>query len=619
MGTTLRNTFSAPLILAFIFGPNTALAAAAASATSAELEGLWKAKKRFGPDARGVLLLQRNGAAFTADMSGRTMPVRTDKGELAFDLPDGQGGFRGKLQNGGILGHWFRPETPVSRWRYASPVVLKPDGANRWSGNVAPLEEEFTFFLLLQNRPDGSLGAVLRNPEFDYGGQQRIERLIRDGNALKLIGKRGEKEQEVAVGTYDAENQVFTLLFADRGGSYDFKREGDESDFYPRGKNPGRYSYRPPPVRDEGWPIGTLDDANVDRAGLEKFIQKIIDMPMDSEDAAQIHGVLVARHGKLVLEEYFHGEHRDKLHDTRSASKSLTAILVGAAIQAGAPLRLSSPVYEVMNGGAFPEKLEAQKRAMTLEHLLTMSSGYFCDDTNNDAPGNEETMSNQTDEPDFYKYTLKVPMATTPGENSVYCSASPNLALGMVDRATGELPLYAFDRLIGGPMKFNRYGWQLDPAGHAYGGGGIRVLPRDFMKLGQLLLNGGTWDGRTILSREFVAQAIAPLYHLRNLTYGYLWWGEDFPYKDRTVRASMALGAGGQAITVIPALDLVIAIYSGNYSSRVVQDITHHYVPRFILPAVREQGDDKNAPVIEREYKSPHGRSTDGSRVSGTK
>ena len=76
---------------------------------------------------------------------------------------------------------------------------------------------------------------------------------------------------------------------------------------------------------------------------MERFIQKLLDMPMDSTDALQIHGVLIARHGKLVLEEYFHGEHRDKLHETRSAAKSVTAVLVGAAMQAGAPLKLSSP------------------------------------------------------------------------------------------------------------------------------------------------------------------------------------------------------------------------------------------------------------------------------------
>ncbi len=172
---------------------------------------------------------------------------------------------------------------------------------------------------------------------------------------------------------------------------------------------------RPPPGRDDGWPTSTLDAQNIDRAAMERFIQKIVDMPMDSADAPQIHGVLIARHGKLVLEEYFHGEHRDKPHMTRSASKSVAAVLVGAAIQAGAPLKLSSPVYEVMNGGKFPPDLEPQKRTMTLEHLLTMSSGYFCDDNNDDAPGNEETMWDQTDEPDFYRYTHESPDGDTAG------------------------------------------------------------------------------------------------------------------------------------------------------------------------------------------------------------
>ncbi len=82
----------------------------------------------------------------------------------------------------------------------------------------------------------------------------------------------------------------------------------------------------------------------IDRAAIEKLIQSLIDTPIDSIHAAEDHGVLIARHGKLVLEEYFHGEHRDKLHETRSAAKSLTATLLGAAIEAGAPLDTSTPV-----------------------------------------------------------------------------------------------------------------------------------------------------------------------------------------------------------------------------------------------------------------------------------
>lgn len=593
--------------------------AAASAATVNELVGLWKAQRWFGPDTHGPLIVQRSGATFSADMLGRILPVHMDGGELAFDLPNGQGRFRGKLQgNGDFLGHWFRPGTLVNSGESVLRVLLKADGANRWRGDVAQSQDEFTFYLLLRERPDGSLSAVLRNPERDVGTQIGVERLTRDGNAVKLVGKRrGQKaEQELARGIYDAEDHVITLTFPNRGGSYDFRRDDDASEFYPRGRNPERYRYRPPPARDDGWPAASLDAVDIDQAGIEQFIQKILDAPMDSADSLQIHAVLIARHGKLVLEEYFHGEHRDRLHQTRSASKSAVAVLVGAVMKAGAPLALSSPVYQMMNGGVVPADPEPRKRSMTLEHLLTMSSGYFCDDSNDAAPGNEETMQDQTAEPDYYRYTLNVPMATTPGENSVYCSANPNLALGMVGRATGENPIYSFDRLVAGPLRISRYNWPLDPAGNPYGGGGIEFLARDFMKFGQLMLNDGTWQGHRILSHDFVARATAHLYHLRNLYYGYLWWSEDFPYKRRVVHAFMALGAGGQIVTVVPELDLVVATYAANYSSAAQKDLGHHYVPRSILPAVRERGDDKNAPVIDQEYQTPYGASTDGSRVS---
>jgi CubicO group peptidase (beta-lactamase class C family) len=590
--------------------------------TPNELTGLWKAKKRFGPDARGTLIVQRSGRTYTADMVGRIIQISNTNGELTFTLATG-GTFRGKLDDKGVIrGHWYRPGTPVNGADRttpvnAFPVVLKPDAPNRWRGNVDASEDAFTFYLLLQPQPDDSLRAILRNPEFDLGTQQGVERLTRDGNALKLMGKRRGKEQVVASGTYDAENKVITLVFPSRGGSYDFMRDTDDSGFYPRGKQPGRYTYRPPVALDDGWPVSTLDAENIDRPTVEKFVQSILDMPMDSQDAPQFHGLLIARHGKLVLEEYFHEQDRDKFHNTRSASKSLTAVVVGAAMQAGVPLKLSSPVYQVMNGGAFPADLDPQKRTMTLEDLLTMSSGYFCDDTNDDAPGNENGMWEQSEEPDFYRYTMRVPLATPPGENSVYCSASPNLALGMVGRAAHEDPMVLFDRLVGEPMKIRRYEWGLDPAGHPYGGGGMNLLLRDFIKLGQLMLNGGTWNGRRIISREFAARAGSPLYHLRNIYYGYLWWVEDNPYKDRMIRTYSARGAGGQTVTVVPELDLIVATFAGSFSSRKgMFAASTEPIPRIILPAVREPGDDKNTPVVERVYVSPYGPSKDGSRVS---
>jgi beta-lactamase family protein len=386
---------------------------AAPAGSPDELVGLWKARRLFGPFARGPLLIERSNATYTAEMVGRRLPVRVERGELSFELPNGEGAFRDKLLAGGdLIGHWYRP--PSSN--VESPVRLKWESPDRWRGEVVPFEDMLTVYLMLQKRPDGSLGAFLQNPEGGFGAW--VDHLVRDGNVVKLIGKDPDQkeEEEFSRGTYDPENQVLILAFPYRGGTYEFRREGEQSDFYPRGKNPGRYVYHPPLAREDGWPTGTLEEASIDRAGIETFIQMLLDMPMESRETPQVHGVLIARRGKLVLEEYFHGEHRDKLHQTRSAARSLTATLVGAAIHAGAPLKLSTPVYQIMNGGTFPADLEPRKRAMTLEHLLTMSSGFFCDDSNPDAPGSEDRMQEQSDEPDWYHYTLKVPMASAPGE-----------------------------------------------------------------------------------------------------------------------------------------------------------------------------------------------------------
>src|SRR6185295_9744142 len=263
---------------------------AADRAADDALIGLWKAKRRFGPDARGPLMLQRGPAGWTADFVGERLAVRADHAGLAFELPGGDGGFLGQLAADGrrIVGHWTPPPSVVHGSRFAVPVVLEADGAARWRGQVVPLDDTFTLYLKVDRRPDGTLGAFLRNPERNIGVRYDVDRIARDGGAVRLIGRRGGPETTLLAGSYDADNQVLTLAFPERGGSYDFRRDGEHSEFYPRGAHPARYAYQPPPALDDGWPTATLDEVAISRPGIEAFIQHLIEQPIDSVHAPQV-------------------------------------------------------------------------------------------------------------------------------------------------------------------------------------------------------------------------------------------------------------------------------------------------------------------------------------------
>jgi CubicO group peptidase (beta-lactamase class C family) len=537
----------------------------AAAAAPPSLAGLWEAKRRFGPDARGTLVLRQEGTAWTADFAGRVTPVREEDGLLTFSVAEGS--FRARVERDGIHGFWT--QLPA---RIDTPVLLQPEGARRWRGEIAPLDQTFTFYLMIG--PNGE--AFLHNPERNATIRWGINRFARDGRAVKLL----KDNETVLEGTYDQESDTISIPVQERGGTFDFRRGTDASAFYPRGRAGERYRYRPPLARDDGWPVGTLEDAHIDRAKIEAFIQSLIDLPIDGAHTPDIHAVLVARHGKLVLEEYFHGMNRDTLHDTRSAAKSITAILFGAA-----GLDPSLPVYQTLGA----EADDPRKQVMKAEHLLTMSSGFYCDDNDDNAPGREDTMEEQKAEPDWYRYTLRLPMSDAPGAKAVYCSCNPNVLGAVISRKAGAPLPELLDRLVARPLQFGRYAMWLQPTGEPFMGGGVQILPRDFLKLGQLMLDGGVWHGKRVLSREFVARATSPLVAIgtRGRRYGYLWWVYDRPYKDRNVHAFFALGNGGQVVMAVPELDLDVVFMGGNYSDvPLLLSKTNNLVPESILPAV---------------------------------
>ncbi len=564
-----------------------AIAANAAAQSTPDLAGLWGATLRFGPDTRGPLIIYRTPEGWRADIAGFTVAVDGDRpATFAFELPDGKGSLRN--------GHWIQGGA-------AAPVTLTPDASSplsgtergtggedqvrTWRATVTPLDNRLTFYLPITRQADGTLRTYLRNPERNAGWFTRVKGIDVNGTDVRLIGPSGRSpgpDTTLVQGHY--ENGVITLPL--RGGTYDFTRVSDtaSSPFYPRGNPPARYRYAPPLRLDDGWPIATLEDVGISRPAIEQFVQLLIDMPMDSLNTLQIHSLLIARHGKLVLEEYFHGASRDEPHNLRSASKSWTATLIGAAMHAGVALRLDTPVYRTMLGSV-PAQLDPRKRAMTLEHLLTMTAGFNCDQDDSTS-ANEDVLDSRGIE-HWWDYTLTVSLVSAPGEKIFYCSTEAHLAGGLLAKVAGTPQLELFDRLLARPMRMRNY-YLAVRDGDAYGGGGHAFTSRDFAKLAQLMVNNGRWNGRQLVSADWVRRSTAPL---RDLTptqqYGYLWNSVAYDYNGRKMRAFFAGGNGGQVSMGIPDLDLVIAFTGGNYNDPVLFTGQRVYVPRYVLPAVR--------------------------------
>jgi CubicO group peptidase (beta-lactamase class C family) len=564
-------------------------------AAPTSLDGLWEAKMRFGPDIAGTLILKQVGKSWIAEISGHTAIANVSGGDVSFELAAGQGKFVGGFdaRRNRITGHWRQADSPDGG-SYLSPVTLDKNADGQFRGTLMPLPTAMTFFLIVKKRDDGTTGAFIRNPERNLGWTQfRVNYLERDGDAVKLFAANTAtaKGRLLANGRYDAETDTLHIYFPSRGGTYDFRRIGPDeaTDFFPRGRPGVQYSYSVPPAFGDGWPVASVDEVGLSRAAVEKFIQEFIDVPQESIDSPQIHGILIARHGKLVVEEYFHGENRERAHETRSASKSIASDTAGAVIQSGVPLSASSPVYKVMNGGEFPADLEPRKRAMTLENLMSMSSGLDCDEGNDKSRGYEDNFwDNQDQEPDFYKKTLALPMVRDPGAERVYCSASANLTAGVVSKAAKKPFRDLFRELIADPLGISRYYFISMPNADAYMGGGARLLPRDFMKLAQVHVNGGTWQGRRIYSQKWSRVATSALNKVpfSKQDYGYLWWSQTYDLHGKPLRVYYASGNGGNLIFGIPDLDMVVAIYAANQNHRVGVDIQNNYIPRYILPLV---------------------------------
>jgi CubicO group peptidase (beta-lactamase class C family) len=331
-------------------------------------------------------------------------------------------------------------------------------------------------------------------------------------------------------------------------------------------------------VREDGWAVVSVDyEKLIDRHALCEATDRLV------PSGANIHSVLVARGGQLVFERYFTGLDEipddiignrvanvafdaDRLHNVKSVSKSVVSLTVGIALDRGLIRSVDEPIFSF-----FPELADLrtpEKDRLLLRHALTMTMGLEWVEATPDTgdENNDEARMHRATDP--CRYVLGLPTTAPPGQEFFYNTGALTLVSAIVRKATGrpldELARAALFEPLGiAGAKWNRVKGDTDA------GGGLRLRPRDMAKIGQLVLAGGRWDGRQIVSKEWIETSTAPKIKAIadgfNGLYGYLWWLARSRVSGREVEWVAAQGRGGQYIRIVPDLDLVVVVTAGYY------------------------------------------------------
>lgn len=313
------------------------------------------------------------------------------------------------------------------------------------------------------------------------------------------------------------------------------------------------YCLRPPaPV--SSWEIASPTSVAIDPGSLEKTVRAVA-----RGEAGLLHSLILVRHGKLVLEEYFHGYDRHDLHPIQSCTKSVASLLIGIAIDRGEISSLDTPVFEY-----FPEHADLRIPEwdnVMLRHLLTMSAGLNW--------SQKEAFTVRGTGPKFFRRVLSRRVVEKPGTKFQYAGANVNLLAGVLHHATGLHADEFADRYLFKPLDIQKWNWdEASVEGYPSMAGTLRLRPLDMAKLGQLVLNEGHWKGIQVVSsawiRDSTARAMAIGPEPDQDEYGYLWWRVRLSSEDPPQKIIVASGWGSQFIHIAPQLDAVLVTTGGN-------------------------------------------------------
>jgi CubicO group peptidase (beta-lactamase class C family) len=361
-----------------------------------------------------------------------------------------------------------------------------------------------------------------------------------------------------------------------------------------------------PPLADADWAVAAPAASGFDEPALCALLEAV------AAGKHNIHAVLVERRGRLVAEEYRAGRDRpvdvlyglgnpfapdvafgvDVLHDVRSVSKSVVGLLVGIALRDG---RITSPSTPVLD--ALPDLADLRaggRDAITIEHLLTMTSGLDWNEWDAGPLTSDEVRLLW--KRDLVRFVFDRPLVATPGSTFNYNGGGTSVLAVLLARASGKtLPELAREQLFA-PLGITQWTWATDvhdrPLAHA----GLRLRPRDMMKIARLAIDRGRWREQQVVPEAWVAESLRPHVATRvdlagiapaGAHYGYQWWTGAIDWHGREIAWGAAFGNGGQRIFVVPDLDLGVVTTAGDYGSIDTAIVVNRLLAQ-IVATVRE-------------------------------
>ncbi|MDX1586795.1 MAG: serine hydrolase [Balneolaceae bacterium] len=283
---------------------------------------------------------------------------------------------------------------------------------------------------------------------------------------------------------------------------------------------------------------------NVDSAKMEQVVE-------EARDIGSLRSLLIQQNGKRITEKYFRSGRPGKAMNTKSASKSIISLLAGIAVDKGYIQSVNDRISKYL-----PEYFESisdsAKHRITVKNLLTMQTGLETTSFYN--------YGAWVTSDDWISFALNQPMDDRPGGDMRYSTGTSHLLSVIISKASGMSTRDFANKYLFGPLDIEVGGWDRDPKGYYMGGNNLALTPEALMKLGQMVLNGGTWEGERIISKEWLANSFKT-YTRSNYNpydYGYMWWNRKVAGYD----TYFAWGYGGQYIFIIPELQGVVVMMS---------------------------------------------------------